>query len=78
MVFSFVFKSLITYPKTYTRWSRRCLLLGIVFHDHDVDTLADSQGQDWFFASKVADNGGVLDVRPPSASDPQRHDDRGR
>ena len=33
-----------------------------VFNDNDVDTLTGSQGQDWFFANRVADNGGVLDV----------------
>jgi hypothetical protein len=26
-----------------------------------VDTLTGSQGQDWFFANQIADNGGVLD-----------------
>jgi hypothetical protein len=33
-----------------------------VFNDNDVDTLTGSQGQDWFLANQVADNGGVLDV----------------
>jgi hypothetical protein len=32
-----------------------------VFEDNDADTLTGSQGQDWFFANRVADNGGVLD-----------------
>jgi len=33
-----------------------------VFSDNDVDTLTGNQGQDWFFANQVADNGGALDV----------------
>ena len=32
-----------------------------VFNDTDVDILTGSQGQDWFFANRVADNGGPLD-----------------
>lgn len=35
--------------------------LQTVFNDDDLDTLTGSQGQDWFFANRVADNGGVLD-----------------
>lgn len=33
-----------------------------VFNDNDVDTVTGSQGQDWFFANRYADNGGVLDL----------------
>ena len=36
--------------------------LQTVFNDDDVDILTGSQGQDWFFANQVADNGGALDV----------------
>lgn len=32
-----------------------------VFNDNDVDMLTGSQGQDWFFANRVADNGGPID-----------------
>ena len=32
-----------------------------VFNDNDFDQLTGSQGTDWFFANRVADNGGVLD-----------------
>jgi len=33
-----------------------------VFNDNEVDTLTGSQGQDWFFANRTADNGGALDA----------------
>ena len=33
-----------------------------VFNDNQVDTLTGNQGVDWFFANRVADNGGVLDI----------------
>ena len=39
-----------------------------VFNDNDVDTLTGSAGQDWFFANKVADNGGAIDVVTDQAS----------
>jgi Ca2+-binding RTX toxin-like protein/PKD repeat protein len=32
-----------------------------VFNDNEVDQLTGSQGQDWFFANRVADNGGAID-----------------
>jgi hypothetical protein len=32
-----------------------------VFNDNEVDQLTGSQGQDWFFANRVADNGGPID-----------------
>ena len=32
-----------------------------VFNDNDFDQLTGSQGTDWFFANKTADNGGVID-----------------
>jgi hypothetical protein len=35
--------------------------LQTVFNDNDVDTLTGSQGQDWFLANQVADNGGAID-----------------
>lgn len=33
-----------------------------VFDDSSVDVLTGSQGTDWFFANRVADNGGPLDI----------------
>jgi hypothetical protein len=33
-----------------------------VFNDNDVDVLTGSQGIDWFFANRYADDGGVLDI----------------
>ena len=36
--------------------------LQTVFNDNDIDTLTGSQGTDWFFANRIADNGGVLDI----------------
>ena len=33
-----------------------------VFNDNSADTLTGSQGIDWFFANRIADNGGVLDT----------------
>ena len=33
-----------------------------MFNDNQVDVLTGSQGQDWFLANQVADNGGVLDI----------------
>ena len=33
-----------------------------VFNDNQVDTLTGSQGQDWFLANQIAENGGELDT----------------
>ncbi len=36
--------------------------LQTVFDDNQVDTLTGSQGTDWFFANRIADDGGPLDI----------------